>query len=69
MIAKLSPHRIVEYARDMVSGIAEHEYVSAQAARDAFHRMRREYASSGFYAKLYVNGHCELTAATPAENE
>lgn len=69
MKSTVSPHRIVEYARDMVSGIAEHEYVSAQAARDAFHRMRREYASSGFYARLYTDGHCELTAATPAENE
>jgi hypothetical protein len=67
----ISPHRIVTYARDMVSSLSEREFASAEEASFEFAKMCRERGPSGFYAKLFLNGSAEpaLTASMPAVNE
>lgn len=69
MKAPISPHRITEYARDMVHSIAEHEYLTAQAAREAFDKLVREQLKHGLYARLYTDGRFVVSVSGAAVNE
>jgi hypothetical protein len=69
VIAKLSPHRIIETARDGVSVISTQEFATAEAARDEFDRLVRVYAKSGLYAQLYMDGVFRVSVSAGAVNE
>jgi hypothetical protein len=69
MIAKVSPHRIIETARDGVSVISTHEFDTAEAARTEFERIVRVFGKSGLYAQLYMDGVFRVSVSAAAVNE